>query len=134
MIIQWQIQITTGHQLIKTLSSTTPRLQSIPREKKVFGDGGLPGGSDGKESDCNAESLSLIPGLGRSPGEGNGYPTPVFLLGKAHGQKILMRYSPQGRKEPNMTEATEHACTMVVLTVRCSLFHLLVRNSPRFPS
>ena len=100
----------------------------------MFGDVGLPGGSDGKESDCNAESLSSIPGLGGSPGEGNGYPTPVFLLGKAHGQKILMRYSPRGHKEPNMTEATEHACTMVVLTVRCSLFHLLVRNSPRFPS
>ena len=29
-------------------------------------------GSDGKESACNAEALSLIPGLGRFPGEGNG--------------------------------------------------------------
>ena len=29
------------------------------------------GGSDGKESTCNAEDLGLIPGLGRSPGEGN---------------------------------------------------------------
>ena len=33
-----------------------------------------PGGSDGKESACNAEDLGSIPGLGRSPGEGNGYP------------------------------------------------------------
>ena len=33
----------------------------------------FPGGSDGKESACNAEDLGLIPGLGRSPGEGNGY-------------------------------------------------------------
>ena len=32
------------------------------------------GGSDGKESDCSAGDLGLIPGLGRSPGEGNGYP------------------------------------------------------------
>ena len=31
-------------------------------------------GSDGKESAHNAENLSLIPGSGRSPGEGNGYP------------------------------------------------------------
>ena len=31
-------------------------------------------GSAGKESDCNAEDLGLIPGLGRSPGEGKGYP------------------------------------------------------------
>jgi len=35
---------------------------------------GFPSGSDGKESACNAGDLSLIPGLGRSPGEGNGNP------------------------------------------------------------
>ena len=33
---------------------------------------GFPGGSDGKESACNAGDPGLIPGLGRSPGEGNG--------------------------------------------------------------
>ena len=32
------------------------------------------GGSDGKESACNAGDPSLIPGLGRSSGEGKGYP------------------------------------------------------------
>ena len=32
------------------------------------------GGSDGKESACNAGDLGSIPGLGRSPGEGKGYP------------------------------------------------------------
>ena len=31
---------------------------------------GFPGGSDGKESACNAGELGLIPELGRSPGEG----------------------------------------------------------------
>ena len=35
---------------------------------------GLPGGSDGKESACYVGDLGSIPGLGRSPGEGNGYP------------------------------------------------------------
>ena len=35
---------------------------------------GFPGGSDGKESACNAGDPSLIPGLGRSAGEGIGYP------------------------------------------------------------
>ena len=34
---------------------------------------GFPGGSAGKESACNAGDLSSIPGLGRFPGEGNGY-------------------------------------------------------------
>ena len=33
---------------------------------------GFPGGSDGKESACNAGDQGLIPGLGRSAGEGNG--------------------------------------------------------------
>ena len=33
---------------------------------------GFPGGSDGKVSACSAEDPGLIPGLGRSPGEGNG--------------------------------------------------------------
>ena len=35
---------------------------------------GFPGGSDGKESACSAGDLDSIPGLGRSPGEGNGNP------------------------------------------------------------
>ena len=35
---------------------------------------GLPGGSAGKESACNVGDLGLIPGLGRSPGGGKGYP------------------------------------------------------------
>ena len=35
---------------------------------------GFPGGSAGKESACNVGDLGLILGLGRSPGEGKGYP------------------------------------------------------------
>ena len=35
---------------------------------------GFPGGSNGKRIACNAGDLGLIPGLGRSPGEGDGYP------------------------------------------------------------
>ena len=35
---------------------------------------GLPGGSDGKESACNEEDPSSIPGLGRYAREGIGYP------------------------------------------------------------
>ena len=35
---------------------------------------GFPGGADGKEPDCNAGNLGSIPGSGRSPEEGNGYP------------------------------------------------------------
>ena len=35
-------------------------------------------------------------------------PTPVFLSGKLHGQRILAGYSPGGRKESDTTEVTEH--------------------------
>ena len=35
---------------------------------------GFPGGADGKESACRAGDPGSIPGLGRSPGEGDGYP------------------------------------------------------------
>ena len=41
---------------------------------------GFPCGSAGKESACNEEDLGLIPGLGRSPGEGKGYPLQYFGL------------------------------------------------------
>ena len=64
----------------------------------------------------------MIPGLGRSPGEGNGkplqysclenpmdrgawfQPAPVLLPGKSHGQRSLVGYSPWGRKESDTTE------------------------------
>ena len=42
--------------------------------------GGFPGGSDGKASGYNAGDPDLIPGLGRSPGEGNGSPLQYSCL------------------------------------------------------
>ena len=41
---------------------------------------GFPHASDGKESACNAGNLGLIPGLGRCPEEGNGYPIQYSCL------------------------------------------------------
>ena len=40
----------------------------------------FPGGSDGKDSACNAGELSSIPRSGRSPGEGNGNPLHYSCL------------------------------------------------------
>ena len=82
----------------------------------------VPGGSACKESTCNVGDLVSIPGLGRSPGEGKGYPLqysglentmdcidhgvaksqirrnnfhfPVFLPGKSQGPTSLVGYSP----------------------------------------
>ena len=42
-----------------------------------------PGGSDGKESACNVGDLGLIPGSGRSSGEGNGNPLQYSCLGNS---------------------------------------------------
>ena len=44
---------------------------------------GFPGGSDSKESVCNAGDLASIPGLGRSLGEGNGNPFQYSCLGNS---------------------------------------------------
>ena len=44
---------------------------------------GFPCGSDGKESACSVGDPSLIPGLGRSPGEGNSYPLQYSCLEKS---------------------------------------------------
>ena len=41
---------------------------------------GFPGGSDSKESACNAGDLDFIPGTGRSPEEGNGNPLQYSYL------------------------------------------------------
>ena len=56
----------------------------------------IPGGSEAKESACNAGDLDSIPGSGRSPGEGNGYPLQCSCLEKG--------YSPWGYKESDTTE------------------------------
>ena len=56
-------------------------------------------GSTGKESACNVRDLGLIPGLERSPGEGNGLPTPVFWSGEFHTQD-----SSWDRKESDTIE------------------------------
>ena len=58
----------------------------------------FPDSSVDKESACSEEDLDLIPGLGRSPGGGKGYP-PVFWPEEFHGL-----YSPWGHKESDMTE------------------------------
>ena len=47
----------------------------------------FPGGSDGKESTHSVEDPGSIPGLGRSPGEGNGNPFQYSCLEKLHRQE-----------------------------------------------
>ena len=49
------------------------------------------------------ETLSLIPGSGRSAGEGDGKPLQCSCLENSHGQRSLAGYSPWGHKEADTT-------------------------------
>ena len=59
---------------------------------------GFPCGSAGREFSCNAVDLGLIPGLGRSPGEGKGYPLQYS------GLENSMDYTVHGIAESDTTE------------------------------
>ena len=65
----------------------------------------FPGGSDGKESACNAEDLGW-----ENPLEKGMATTSVCLPEEFCGQRSLVGYSPQDCKESDTTAVTEHAC------------------------
>ena len=69
---------------------------------------GFSGGSEGKESACNAGDPRSIPGLGRFPGEGNGNPLQYSCLEISHGQRSLAGYSPWGHKETGLSDSHFH--------------------------
>ena len=72
---------------------------------------GFPCGSAGKESACKVGDLGSIPGLGRSPGEGKGYPLQYSGLENPMDYVVHAVYAvlhglrcPWGQKELDMTE------------------------------
>ena len=75
-----RVWLVEGAVLLKAAGRFKERASKMRRRKGgLFRDlAGFPGDSDGKESTWNAGNLGSIPGLGRSPGEGKGLPTPVF--------------------------------------------------------
>ena len=77
---------------------------------------GFPGGSDGKESACNVGDLGSVPGLGRSPGGGQGNPLQYSCLENPHGQRSLAGYSPWGLKESDTTQQLNTAHTIYLST------------------
>ena len=64
----------------------------------------FPGSSDGKVFAYNAGDPGSIPGLGRSPGEGNGNPLQYSCLEKSHGLRSLVGYSQWGHKKSDTTD------------------------------
>ena len=65
---------------------------------------GFPGGSDSKESACNAGNLGSIPGLGRSPGGGHGNQLQYSCLENPMTEELNRLYSSWGYKDLDMTE------------------------------
>ena len=65
------------------------------------------GDASGKESTCQCKRYKrhrFDPWIGKIPWSRKWQPTPVFLLGKFHGQRSLAGYSPWGCKESDPTE------------------------------
>ena len=76
---------------------------------------GLPTGSVGKESTCNAGDAGrhgFNPQVREIPWRRTCQPTPIILPGESHGQRSLAVCSPCGHKESN---TTEHAGTHEVV-------------------
>ena len=68
---------------------------------------GYPGGSVGKHLPANVGDMGSIPGLGRSPGEGNGNPLQYSCLGNPTHRRSLVGYSPWGPKSIGCNLATK---------------------------
>ena len=66
--------------MLQRTESSFPRYTASPHQLSSLYVVGFPGGSEGKESACNAGDLGLIPGLGRALREGNGYPLQYSYL------------------------------------------------------
>ena len=90
----------------------------------------FPCGSAGKESTCNAGDLGLIPGLGRSPGEGKGY--PLQYSGLQNSMDCIVHGVT---KSGDTTEQLSlHFTSLSVSPMSCSLFQAaLTLDRTHFP-
>ena len=64
----------------------------------------IPGGSDGKESACNAEDWGSVPGLGKIPWRSKWQPTPVILAWRISWTEEPGGLRPWGSEELDTTE------------------------------
>ena len=114
---------------------------------------GFPGGSDGRVSACNVGVLGLIPGSGRSPGEGNGNPLQYSCLENSmdrgawqatvHGVikswtglsdfTFLSFTIPQFGLRPNNREGTQLHPSIENWIKDLLSMALPIRTRPRFP-
>ena len=98
------------------------------------------GHASGKELTCQCrrhKRHGFSPWFGKIPWRRAWQPTPVFLPGESHGRRSLVGNIPQGGKELDMTEETQHA-SMHISYARLlfqvwerKLFHLIHRNKQK---
>ena len=85
---------------------------------------GFPGGSDGKEFAYNVEDMGLIPGLRRSPGEGNGYPLQYSCLENSMDSRAWQA-TVQGiaKSWTHLSDFHFHLCVYINIYVWFLLLH-----------
>ena len=102
----------TNRNLLKKLDNNSEPWQGVHHVPSIglIGICGFPGGSDGKESTCNATDLGSVPGSGRSPGGGNGnplqYSCPRNPMARGGWRATVHGAAESDRTEP--TTQTKH--------------------------
>ena len=89
---------------------------------------GFPGGSDDKESACNAQDLGLISRSWISyanPWRRDWQPISECFAGEFQGQRSLVGYSTWGRKELDMTERLTHTLAEYIMSAYPKTVHPL---------
>ena len=79
---------------------------------------------------AQAGDQGSVPGWGRSPGEGNGYPLQYSWPGESHGQRSLVSYSVGDRKESDTTIVTNTATTPCTALTPLSLMYNATSGLP----
>ena len=84
---------------------------------------GFPGGSDGIESNCNVGDLGSIPALGRSPGEGKGYPLQYSGLENSIDREATARGVM--KSQTRLSNYAQHSTWYSIIGMN-QLFNLMV--------
>ena len=100
------------------------RRESLKNKRYSFGENvGISSGTSGPARQCKrCKRHAFNPWVGKIPLRKAWQPIPVFFPGKSHGQRRLAGYSPQGPKELDVTEPTQHAPIREVILIQI-FFH-----------
>ena len=104
--LEW-VAIAFSERLVQLQTKVNPGSGRSPGEGNCYQfqwSWGFSGGSDGKESACNARDQGLIPGSGRSLGEGNGYPLQYSCLENSLNRGAWWSAVPGSPKESYTAE------------------------------